>query len=228
MCKISKAPLLIVFAVLLTASGAPWAGKPPRQWDVADAKQLLADSPWVRKVTPVELRLRNEVEVRNSGAMGSGQSVDLEALSPSALMGIGAQRRARPKGLEVEVRWESALPVRTAELKAGEQDLPEWEGSLYAIAVYDVPGLNVNNKSLSKELSKEVYLKRDGRKDLKPVGVNLLPQEGALTTIVYLFSRSEEITAEDTRVEFAAVFGRLSVAQYFYPAQMRFLGKLEL
>jgi hypothetical protein len=86
----------------------------------------------------------------------------------------------------------------------------------------------VNDRSLVKELSREVYLKRDGKKDLKPVGVNLLPQEGGLTTIVYLFPRSEEITSEDTRVEFAAVFGRLSVAQYFYPAQMHFLGKLEL
>ncbi len=97
-----------------------------------------------------------------------------------------------------------------------------------AIAVYDVPGINVNQKALIKELSKEAYLKRDGKKDLRPVGVNLLPQEGGLTTIVYLFPRSEEITAEDKRVEFAAVFGRLGLAEYFYPAQMRFQGKLEL
>jgi hypothetical protein len=228
MQTISKTPLLIVFAALLKASGAPWASKPPRKWDVADARQILTDSPWVRKATPLELPLRNEVEVRNSGAMGSGQSVDLEALSPSALTGIGSRRRARPKGPEVEIRWESALPVRAAELKAGEQDLPEWEGSVYAIAVYDVPGLNVNQKSPIKALAKVAYLKREGKKDLMPVGVNLLAQEGGLTTIVYLFPRSEEITAEDTRVEFAAVFGRLSLAQYFYPAQMRFQGRLEI
>jgi hypothetical protein len=213
---------------MLTASGPSWPGKAPRQWDETDAKQILSDSPWVRKATPVELPLRNEAEVRNSGAMGSGQSVDLEALSPSAVTGIGARHRARPKGLEVEIRWESALPVRAAELKAREQDLPEWEGSVYAIAVYDVPGLNANQKSLMKALTKEAYLKRDGKKDLKPVGVNLLPQEGGLTTIVYLFPRSEEITTEDKQVEFAAVFGRLSLAQYFYPAQMRFRGKLEI
>jgi hypothetical protein len=128
----------------------------------------------------------------------------------------------------VEVRWESALAVRAAELKAGEEDLPEWDGPLYAIAVYDVPGLDVNQKSLPKWLSKEAYLKRDGKKDLKPVGVNLLPQEGGLTTVVYLFPRSEEITLEDKRVEFGAVFGRLSLAQDFYPPYMMFQGKLEL
>jgi hypothetical protein len=58
--------------------------------------------------------------------------------------------------------------------------------------------------------------------------VNLLPQEGGLTTIVYLFPRSEEITAQDKRVEFDAVFGRLSLAQYFYPSLMQLQGKLEL
>ncbi len=130
--------------------------------------------------------------------------------------------------MEVEVRWESALPVRAAEFKAREEDLPEWDGSVYAIAVYDVPGLSVNQKSLPKWLSKEAYLKRDGKKDLKPLSVNLLPQEGGLTTVVYLFPRSDEITVEDKRVEFTAVFGRLALAQYFYPAQMRFYGKLEL
>jgi hypothetical protein len=58
--------------------------------------------------------------------------------------------------------------------------------------------------------------------------VNLLPQDGGLTTIVYLFPRSGEITADDKRVEFTAVFGRLFLAQYFYPAQMQFQGKLKL
>ena len=232
MHKVSKAPLLILFAALLTASGPSWTSKAPRQWDEADAKQLLSESPWVRKAAPVELLRRNESEMRTSGLMGTGQSAGLDALSASALTGIGARqpahRGARPRGLQVEVRWESALPVRAAELKAGEEDLPEWEGSVYAIAVYDVPGLNVNQKALPKGLGKEAYLKRDGKRDLKPVGVTLLPQEGGLTTIVYLFPRSEEITLEDKRVEFAAVFGTLSLAQYFYPPQMQFLGKLEI
>jgi hypothetical protein len=170
--------------------------------------------------------------MRSSGLMGTGQSVGVEAFSTSALTGVGAnqtsRRRAKPRPLEVEVRWESASPVRAAELKSREEILPEWQGPMYAIAVYDVPGLDGNQKALSKFLSKEAYLKRDGKKDLKPVRVNLLPQDGGLTTIVYLFPRSEAITAEDKRVEFTAVFGRLFLAQYFYPAQMQFQGKLEL
>ena len=228
MYKASKAALLFVCAALSVASGPSWTSKPPKQWSETDAKQLLSDSPWVRKATPVERPLRNENETRNSGLMGSGQGVDIETLSPAAFIGAGTRHRARPKGLEVEIRWESALPVRAAELRAREEDLPEWEGSLYVIAVYDVPGLSANQTFLAKTLSKEAWLKMDGRKDIKPVGVNLLPQEGGLTTVVYLFPRSEEITAADQRVEFDALFGRLALAQYFYPSQMRFQGRLEL
>jgi hypothetical protein len=225
--QISKAPVLVVFAALLTAAGPSWTTKLPKEWNDADVRQILTDSPWVRKTMLVELPLRNESEVRTSGGMGGGQSVGIEALGASSLTGVGARpsrRRARPGGPQVEVRWESAAPIRNAEAKALEDDPPAWQGSLYAIAIYDVPGLTVNQKALRKE----AYLKRDGKKDLKPVRVDLLPQEGGLTTIVYLFPRSEEITAKDKRVEFGAIFGRLALAQYFYPAQMQFQGKLEL
>lgn len=168
MHKVSKAPLLTMFAVLLTASGPSWWTKPLREWNETDAKQMLASSPWVAKATPVELPLRNESEMRSSGLMGTGQSVGMGALTASALTGVAAsqpsQRRAKPRGLEVEVRWESALPVRAAELKSREEILPEWDGPMYAIAVYDVPGLDGNQKSLTKWLSKEAYLKRDERR----------------------------------------------------------------
>jgi hypothetical protein len=234
MHQISRAPLLPIFAALLAASGPSWTSKPLQQWNEEDAKQILADSPWVKKVTPVELPHISEEAVRQSGRMGGGQGMDLTELSPSALTGFGSgsassqgrsRRRARHQVLEI--RWESALPVRAAELKAQEDDPPDWQGSLYAIAVYDVPGLS-NSKTLMKELAKSAYLKRDGKKDLKPERVDLLPQEGGLTTIVYLFPRSEEITAADKRIEFAAVVGRLSLAEYFYTEQMQFQGKLEL
>jgi hypothetical protein len=234
MYQISRAPLLVFSAALLAASGpsdASWTTKPLQQWSAEDAKQLLADSPWVKKVTPVELPHISEEAVRQSGRMGGGQGVDLTELSPSALTGFGpssaGRSRLRARARTFEIRWESALPVRAAELRAKEDDPPDWQGSLYAIAVYDVPGLS-NSKSLMKELAKSAYLKRDGKKDLKPERVDLLPQEGGLTTIVYLFPRTEEITAADKRVEFAAVVGRLSLAEYFYTEEMQFQGKLEL
>jgi len=229
----SKFLAAAVPAVMLLAadpSMPSWATKPLSQWTEDDAAKLLAGSPWTKKAEPTEVPKRSLEEVRNSGLMGSNQGFDIAELNSSALTGVGeagpGRRRAKP--LSLEVRWESALPVRAAELKALEDDPPDWKGSLYAVAIYDVPGLDGNPKNLAARLKREAYLKRDSKKDLRPVQVNLLPQVGGLTTVVYLFPRDEEITIADKRIEFTAILGRLALAQYFYTAEMQIQGKLEL
>lgn len=233
MHQISKIPFLIVSTVLLAASGPSWTNKPVQQWDERDAKQVLSNSPWVKKVMPAQLPNIAEQARRQAGRMGGGQGVNLGALSASAVTGVGSKppdsARRRRRGIEpVEVRWESAFPVRSAELAAHEEDPPAWDGEMYAIAVYDVPGLDVDEKGLTTELQRAAFLKLGGKKDLRPVRVDVLPQEGDLTTVVFLFPRSVEITLENKRIEFATVFGRLSVSQYFYPKEMQFQGKLGL
>jgi hypothetical protein len=128
------------------------------------------------------------------------------------------------------ILWESAFPVRAAELKAHEFGAPDWEGDAYVIAVYDVPDLRIggNEKALNGDFKRGAYLKREGKKDLKPSSVQLMQQPNGLATVVYVFSRSEEISVIDQRVEFVAQIERLSLAQYFYPAQMQIEGKLHL
>jgi hypothetical protein len=231
MHQLSKAPLLIVSTVVLMAAGPTWTSKPVQQWTEQDAKQILSSSPWVKKAQPVQLPNVSEEARRQSGRMGGGQGVNLDALKPSSLTGLGAKpepTRRRRRGVgPVEIRWESALPVRTAEQAAHEEDPPAWDGEMYAIAVYDVPGLDIDSKGLSAELQRAAFL-RLGKKDVRPVRVDVLPQEGDLTTVVFLFPRTAPITLEDKRIEFTTVFGRLSVTQYFYPKEMQFQGKLEL
>jgi hypothetical protein len=232
MFRIAKSVLLPLGAVLLLAADPSWKTKDISQWNEQEARLLLADSPWVKKTTPAPLPPQNEAARRQGGDWGGGQSVGVDALSAASLIGGSQQpgkRRAKLNQVDpVEVRWESARPVRAAELKAHDTDAPDWEGSFYVVAAYDVPGLDINSKALPGELKKEAYLMRDGKKELRAVRVDLLPQVGGLTTVVYFFSRAEEITTEDKRVEFTAMFGRLFVAQYFYPEQMQLQGKLEL
>jgi len=232
MYHILKAPLLIISAALLAAPGPSWTTKPVQQWSEQDAKQFLSSSPWVKKVTPAQLPNVSEAARRQSGRMGGGQGVGLDALNTSVLTGVGSQNanqpRRRRRGVgPVEIRWESALPVRTAEKAAHEEDPPAWDGDMYAIAVYDVPGLDVDQKGLATDLKRGAFIKR-GKKELRPVQVELLPQEGDLTTVVYLFPRSTEITLDDKLVEFWAKFGRLSVTQDFHLQDMQIQGKLEL
>jgi hypothetical protein len=118
--------------------------------------------------------------------------------------------------------------VRAAELKARE-DAPTLDDGHYAIAVYGVPGRFLPNspESEAKELKKLATIKRDGKPDLKPSGVEVIPRNDG-TVVVYLFPRSKEITRRDKRVEFTAMVGRLRFSQSFFIDDMFYQGKLEL
>ncbi|MBZ5581801.1 MAG: hypothetical protein LAQ30_06275 [Acidobacteriia bacterium] len=130
---------------------------------------------------------------------------------------------------ELKLRWESALPIREAELKAHDVNAPTVDESHYAIAVYGVPDRMVSgsSQSLAGQLKKQATLKRDGKKDLKPSSVEVLRREDG-PVVVYLFPRSSEITAGDKRVEFDAKVGRLQFSQPFFLDEMVWAKKLEL
>ena len=231
MIQLSKAPLFVISATLVAATAPSWSSKPIQNWTVEDAKQILSGSPWVKKAAVALLPSKSEDERRIAGKWGGDEGIGIDSLRVSIFTGANSSGpvRRRPKTItSLEVRWESALPVRTAEQAAHEDGPPAWEGDMYAIAVYDVPGLEVDDKGLPSELKRAAALRRDGKKDLRPVQVELLPQENDLTTVVYLFPRSAAITLDDKRIEFDARIGRLSLAQYFYPLEMQFQGKLEL
>jgi hypothetical protein len=219
--------------MLLMAAEPAWKTKQIEQWSDADAKAILASSPWVKKVTPAVLPNRGEDQRRVGGQMGGDDGIGIAILTPSTLVGGGSQaagkRGRRPTLPTFEIRWESARPVRAAEEKVHEEDTPDVAGSSYAVAIYDVPGIDINQKTLPYELKREALLKFEGKKkDRHASRVDLLPQDGGLTTIIYVFPRTQEITAQDGRITFMALIGRLSVAQYFYTTEMQIQGKLEL
>ncbi|HEY1756079.1 MAG TPA: hypothetical protein VGG72_11825 [Bryobacteraceae bacterium] len=232
MKTILKSLIIPASVALLMAASPSWKSKQMEQWSEQDAKLILTDSPWVRKVTPALMPPLNEDQRRQGGQMGGGEGIGMVAFSPATLTGVGATSTAgkrRPaKVATLEIRWESARAVRSAELKAHEEDAPVVAQGAYAIALYDVPGIDVNQTALPFQLKKDAFLKCEGKKDLRASRVDLLPQEGGLATIVFMFPRSQEFSIEDRRITFIAQLGRLSVAQYFYTAEMQIQGKLEL
>jgi hypothetical protein len=133
------------------------------------------------------------------------------------------------EALDLKLRWESALPIREAELKARDTSAPTLDADHYAIAVYGVPSRMAggDTKSLANQLKKQAAIKRDGKKNLKPSSVEVLQRDDG-PVIVYLFPRSKEITRQDKRIEFDAQIGRLQFAQSFYVDDMNYQGKLEL
>jgi hypothetical protein len=230
-------------AVLLLAADSSWAqdvslppdlswkDKPIPQWSEQDAKQVLADSPWVRVVTPQNVRDLSPDERREGGNMEAsvGHGVGLAGIG---LLGPRRQAEAlerahyKPTPNAVVVRWESALPVRAAEQKISETGVPMVDSDHYAIVVYDI--LTPKRYNLARELRGIAFLKRDNKKDLKPSHVDILRQDDGTATIVYLFPRKVEITKKDVRLLFVAQIGRLFVSQFFYTGQMLIEGQLEL
>jgi len=234
MYRLRIQPLWLIFSsALLVAAEPPWT-KPVAQWTAEDAQEVLTASPWVKEVKTGVARRLTEDELRDGGEMGQHHGAGYDGVDPKKGSGpkspvdIFTNDRS-PRPVTLRVRWESALPVRAAELKVHEIEPPTMEGDGYLIAVYGVPGAGLKGdpKQLGAPLKNDAALKRAGKKDVKPTRVEVFQRADGLV-VAYLFPLSAEITKADGRVEFAAHIGRIVVSQSFDVAEMKFLGKLEL
>jgi hypothetical protein len=225
----------------LTAADPIWKSKPADQWTEEDARQILAASPWAKEVRAVVTRRLTEEQLREGGQMGQpsgigNEGVDPQGSGPKVSLNVfsgdgGADRSARslPRGIALKLRWESALPVRFAELKSHFVEPPTLAGEGYRIAVYGVPGSGFKGdpKELGKPLMSLAALKREGRKDVKPVRAEAFQLEDGVA-VVYLFPLSAEISKKDGQIRFEAQIGRIVVTHIFELSEMEFMGKLEL
>jgi hypothetical protein len=221
---------------MLTAAADPasWRSKPMDQWSAQDAKQVLSNSPWATMITVKAYIPKNEDQIRQGGKMGGGQGIGLQGLDPKGFLLGTNTKRNRPQTAEVnalQVRWESADTIRTAELKLPNEAAPDaWKGEYYAISVYGVP---IAPEELSDEknnwnLKKLAVLKRQGKKDVMPVKIDVSVQTEKLSIVTYFFPRSAGITADDDHVEFDARIGRIMLSPVFDVKQMLLGDKLQL
>ena len=106
---------------------------------------------------------------------------------------------------------------------------PALEGEGYRIAVYGIPLADFKGdpKQLGEPLKRLAALKREGKKDAKPVMVEVFRRATGFV-VVYLFPLSAEISRKDGRVQFEAQIGRIVLAETFDLTEMEFMGKLEL
>jgi hypothetical protein len=218
-----------MFVVVLPAAyQAPWQAKPLQQWDAEDARKLLAESPWAKNVQLDRVRNLSKFERRDGGNMeaGIGRTVEFtDFFTFWRDWEAREQAETRSRLGKVVVRWESALPVQAAKMKVGDTRAPSWSGDYYAIAVFDLP--RPFRWRLASDLRGVAFLKREGKKDLKPARVLVAEEADGLGTYVYLFPKIE-ITKKDRSLGFAAQIGRLWVEEYFYPEQMQIGGELQL
>jgi hypothetical protein len=223
------------------AAASSWTTKPAAQWTEEEAREVLEKSPWAAEVKAAIARRLTEDELRDAGQMGQSHGVGYDGVDPKGsgpktptpksifLKGDKRSVRSMAQPVTLRVRWESALPVRLAELKSRESGPPTLPMDGYCIAVSGVPGgyFKADSKQLGNPLKKDAVLRREGKKDVKPSSVEVFQRADGLT-VVYLFPLSAEIIRNDGYVEFTAQIGRVIVAHRFYLAEMVYLGKLEL
>ena len=236
-----QALFLAAVATLLAAADPVWKSKLAAQWTEEDAKQVLTQSPWAKKITATITRRLTEDQLREAGQMGQPRGVGNEGVdakgsgpkvSPNVFTGSGGEDRSSrslPQPITLTLRWESALPIRMAEFTSREIEPPTLEGDGYRIAVYGIPnaGIKGSPEQLGEPLRNLAALKREGKKDVRPIRVEVFQREEDIV-VVYLFPLSSEITKKDGWIQFAAQIGRIVLSQNFDLTEMEFMGKLEL
>jgi hypothetical protein len=223
-------------------SDPTWKDKQIPDWTEADAKQLLADSPWAKKTTvavdktaekksPLKLGRHGgfglgNIGINRRGGSNAGNSTDGGNSSSSSSSGTSGVPDAP---LVVTLRWASALPIREAELKARDTRAPMVDEDHYAIEVYGLPSKQVkdDSKKLADEFKAKAAIKRLAKDDLKPSSVEIVVRDDG-PVLVYLFPRKAEITWRDHEITFEAEIGNLKIKQAFQADDMKFHGALEL
>jgi len=225
--------IFLLPVIALVAADEPTWNKPLPEWSAEDAKAVLTGSPWVKVINVSYMRKLTEAQRRDGGNMeaeGASKGEGLEVLENFSLFRDTKPNKAKqPAAPKLWIRWESALPVRAAELRSADNAAPMIDGEDYAICVYNLP-LSVTGfdmKVLPENLKRVSWLKLDG-KDVKPSRVLVRPDGSGIATLVYFFPRSANITPDVKRVEFVAQVGRVYLSEFFYPEEMKFQNKLAL
>ena len=223
------------------AEDPAWKTKPTPAWTEADAREILAESPWSKTIRAAILPLQTEDERREGGNMGQQHGVGFDGIAddrpriqpPKSVIDIVKPEAPTPvirPSIQLQLRWESALPIRVAELKSHASGVPNLAEEGYVLAVYGIPDAHFKGgdpKSLGSPFKSQAFLKRAGKTNVRPSSVEVYQGQDGLV-VVYLFPLSAEITKNDRRLEFDAQIGRVAIAQAFDLEEMQFNGQLEL
>ncbi len=249
----AKTCALVFSVALVSYAEQPWRGKPLAEWTEDDARQVLSNSPWAKLVTPKVERPESgrggyggrrggmgggiggmgggRGGMGGGGGLGGGAGTGYPSGGRSSDPDMGGDREPGDRTeapSAVTVRWESALPVREAQLKLRQESVGADE-PYYAIAISGLPSRIANRdpQELRSRLLSDSYLKLKGKKKIALADVKLLTRDDN-AVLLLLFPKNPEITASDKEVEFSSRVAHMEIKQKFPLADMTFDGKLQL
>jgi hypothetical protein len=215
---------LILCAVVTPAAlwGADvWEAKPFQNWTQKDVQKIFNNSPWARQARAV---------------IGSTTPAATDRGGQPAV----GDTSSNDSGVPVIVRWQSALPLRQAQMlgkygdnvavSAEAQKFLTDEPSLYVVAISGLAGSIVSaggGDQARQSIAEKSTVTVRGKPPLHPIAVDFLAV-GSTVDVLIGFPRSTRITLDDQDVELASEIGRATVRYKFKLKDMVVRGKLEL
>ena len=248
----------LTFAVSLWAADF-WQAKPFAEWNEKDVQKMLQSSPWSKPFsvalagggsdTASKVGKRAGGGTSASSTMGGGSMSGPAGTAEQGGLGRYAGSKGDPGAsssggggvptINLVVRWQSAMPVREAVVKAkfGEEATtsPEAKKALeepvnhYILAVGGVPkgALQGDSEELKKQMLAQSMLLIKGRDPIKPVDF-MTQGSGHTAEVLFAFPKTAPITEDDKEVEFVVKIGDYSIKQRFRLKDMLINGKLDL
>lgn len=231
-------------AAALLYAGTFWETSDYLSWSKAEVEQVLYDSPWAKA---------GEIDAAGGGGGGFG----LPGGSSGGGVGFPGGGGRSPGGVhlpnggwgvplasgyneydghdaEVTVRWNSALPVRQALVRAIDGLAPQVKDEMlhrapdyYIIELTSLPLAGAWLAEEPERLRQSSRLVRKGQPTIRASRLEIIPHPGAPGALVY-FPRDEEITLDDKSVQFEMTPGEVNVKAKFKLKEMVFRRKLEL
>jgi hypothetical protein len=219
-----------------------WESKPFQDGTSKDIQKLFNNSPWARPARAV-VGKGGQPAVGDASSNDSGVPKGREPAGPGRIGSAPSDFDQGPQSLQqipVIVRWQSALPLRQAQIlgKYGDNAAisPEArkfltdEPAIYVLAISGLAGSLVSaggGDQARQSIAEKTTLTVRGKEPLRPNAVDFLPV-GSTVDVLIAFPRSTHIALEDQEVELASEIGRATVRYKFKLKDMIVRGKLEL
>lgn len=232
-------------AAALLYAGDFWETSDYENWSTAEVEQILYDSPWAKAGDVDAAGSEGQGGFglpggSSSGGVGfpggGGRSTGGISL-PNGGWGVPlASSYNEYDGLDAEVtiRWNSALPVQQALVRATDGMAPQVEDEMLHRApdyyIIELTSLPLSGAWLAEEperLRQSSRLIRKGKPTIRASRIEIIPHPGAPGAIVY-FPRDEQIMLDDKAVLFEMTPGEVNVKAKFKLKEMLFHGQLEL
>lgn len=229
---IFRISIILCCGVLAVMAADFWVKKPFTKWSPNEVNRMLTDSPWAKNVS---LPIGSGGELASISG-GGGGTAGLGAGSGSYNGGASLGEQGN---VNVQVQWQSALPVRQALVldKYGAEKADSAEAKEYLAKEPDsyivgIIGLPMDQAPKTEARLKEIattaaVLNLKGKDPIKAVSAEAVPL-GDSVSLYFHFPRTTAITLDEDSVEFSCRLDKLTVKRKFTLKDMQFDGKLDL